>query len=135
MMKKRLGLILLPVVAIMALATGEVSIAGGVRGPRIRLSDRVLDFGHFRKDEIHDSVFTVYNDGDSTLVIHTIFSGCGCTRTSCDKKVIEPGDSTKVGVRFNSKNRALGAFRKTVVIRSNAVNTPVRILVDGVIIK
>lgn len=128
-------LVLLPVVAGVVLALAEICVAGGLRGPHIRLSDKVLDLGHFGKDQIRDSMFTVYNDGDSTLVISTIFSGCGCTKASCDKKVIEPGDSAIVDVRFDSKTRPFGGFRKTVIIRSNAVNTPIRILVDGVIVE
>jgi len=135
-MKCRLRAILLPVVvAIALLALAEVNAENNVRAARIRLTDKVLNLGHFRTNELRDSMFTIYNDGDSTLVIHTIFSGCGCTRTTCDKKIIEPGDSSIVKVRFNSKDRPLGGFRKTVVIRSNAVNNPVRVIVDGVIVE
>lgn len=134
-MRCTLRAILLPVVAIASLAMAGAGAAGNVRTAHIRLSDKILDLGHFRKDELRDSLFSIYNDGDSTLVIHTIFSGCRCTRTSCDKKILEPGDSTIVKVRFNSKGRPLGGFRKTVVIRSNAVNNPVRVLVDGVIVE
>lgn len=135
-MKSRLRAILLTSVLVIALiAMAEVSASSNVRGARIRLTDKILDFGHFRTDELRDSMFTIYNDGDSTLVIHTIFTGCGCTRTTCDKKIVEPGDSTIVQVRFNSKGRPLGGFRKSVVIRSNAINNPARVYVDGVIVK
>jgi len=135
MTKKRIKLLLLPIFMISAIALSETCIAGDARGPHIKLSEKVLDLGHFRADEPQDSSFTVYNDGDETLTIFAIFSGCGCTKTSCDNKTIQPGDSSKVNVRFNGKGRPKGAFRKAVVIRSNASNTPVRICIDGVIIE
>jgi len=100
----------------------------------MKLSDETLDLGSFKADEPQDSSFTIYNDGDETLSILTVFSGCGCTRAYNEKDTIQPGDSCIVKVRFNGKGRAIGKFRKTVVIRSNATNTPVRICVDGNII-
>jgi len=136
MIKLRHKLMLLPMFLISAMAISEVCIADDARrGPHMKLSEKTLDFGRFRADEQQDSTFTIYNDGDETLSILTIFSGCGCTRTSYDKKTIQPGDSSIVKVHFNGKGRTAGGFRKVVVIRSNATNTPVQICVDGVIIK
>lgn len=136
MIKKQIKHILLPIFMISVMALSEVCIAGDtLRGPHIKLSDEILDLGSFRADEPQDSSFTIYNDGDETLSILTIFSGCGCTRASYDKETIEPGDSSIVKVRFNGKGRHAGGFRKAIVIRSNAINTPIRICVDGVIKK
>ncbi len=127
---------LLPIFLISATVLSEVCIAADAkRGPYIRLSEKILDLGRFKADEPQDSSFTVYNDGDEPLSIHTIFSGCRCTGTSYEKGLIQPGDSSIVNVHFNGKGRHAGGFRKAVVIRSNAVNTPVRICIDGVIVK
>jgi len=126
---------LMPVFLIPALALSEACFAEDTGKAHVKLSTKILDFGHFRADEPQDSSFTIYNDGDETLTIFALFSGCGCTRTSCTKKQIEPGDSSKVGVRFNGKGRPLGGFRKAVTIRSNASNRLVHIYVDGVIVE
>ena len=127
---------MLPIFLISAAVLSEVCIAADAkRGPHIRLSDKILNLGRFKADEPQDSSFTIYNDGDEPLSIHTIFSGCGCTRTSYGKDIIQPGDSSIVNIRFNGKGRYPGGFRKAVVIRSNAINTPVHICVDGVIEK
>jgi len=101
----------------------------------MRLSEEILDLGRFRADEPQDRSFTIYNDGDEPLSILTIFSGCGCARTSYGKETIQPGDSCIVSVHFNGKGRRAGGFRKAVIIRSNATNTPVRICIDGVILE
>ncbi len=135
MIKPYHKLMLLPIFLMSAIAFSETCMAGDAHGPHIRLSDKVLDFGRFKADEPQDSSFTVYNDGDETLAIHTIFSGCGCTRTSYEKKTIQPGDSSIISVHFNGKGRPVGRFRKAIVIRSNARNTPVHIYADGVIIE
>lgn len=131
-----LRLTLLPIMLISAMVLSGVCIADDARrGPHIRLSSEILDLGRFRADEPQDSSFTIYNDGDETLSILTIFSGCGCTRTSYTKGMIQPGDSCIVSVHFNGKGRHAGGFRKAVVIRSNATNTPVRLCIDGVILE
>jgi len=128
-------LMLLPIFLISAIALSEVCIAGDAHGPHIRLSDKILNIGYFKADEPQDSSFTVYNDGDETLAIHALFSGCGCTKASYDKKTIQPGDSSIISVHFNGKGRMAGGFRKIIVIRSNASNTPVHIYIDGVIVE
>ncbi len=126
---------LLPIFLISAIVFSEICFAEDSGKPHIKLSTKNLDLGHFRADEPQDSSFTIYNDGEETLTIFALFSGCGCTRTSCTKKQIEPGDSSKVGVRFNGKGRPLGGFRKAVNIRSNASNRLVHLYVDGVIVE
>ncbi|WP_353847006.1 DUF1573 domain-containing protein [Parabacteroides sp.] len=60
-----------------------------------------------------------------------MFSDCGCTVPSWDKTAVAPGQSGMIRVRFNTKGRLPGEFRKIIRIRSNAVNRLEAVFIEG----
>lgn len=89
-------------------------------GALLRLEKNEIDFGAIAyESEVTDSL-KLYNDGTEPLVITSVFSDCGCTVPSYNRAPIAPGDSGTIAVRFNSRGRAAGTFRKAVRIRSNS---------------
>ncbi|MGE5498695.1 MAG: DUF1573 domain-containing protein, partial [Syntrophothermus sp.] len=65
----------------------------------------------------HD--FVVTNDGDAQLVITEVRASCGCTAAKPEKNTLEPGESTKINVKFNTIGRE-GHQLKYVDVLSNA---------------
>lgn len=97
----------------------------------LRLKHQEIDLGVLESGaEAVDSV-AFYNDGSVPLVIKSVFSDCGCTVADYTKPPVAPGDSGVVSVKFVSKGRAPGSFRKAVRIRSNARNHTVVLFVGG----
>lgn len=89
-------------------------------GAVLRLERDVIDFGAIEYNSTVTDSVKVCNDGDEPLVIKSVFTDCGCTVPSYSRKPIAPGECGIIAVRFISRGRSAGSFRKAVRIRSNA---------------
>ncbi len=87
------------------------------------------DYGSivFGADGSVDFVFT--NEGKNPLVITNVASTCGCTVPTWPKEPVEPGEKDTITVVYNTN--LAGPFNKTIVVYSNANNSPVRISIMG----
>ena len=77
--------------------------------------------------------FELKNTGDKPLIIVDAVASCGCTRPSYTAKPIKPGKKGKVEVTFSPIGRR-GTFRKTVKVRTNAVDRISTLVITGTII-
>jgi hypothetical protein len=76
------------------------------------------------------ATFVVRNDSEEESIrIDTLDAGCTCTQAEINSKQIGPGDSAKVRVHY--RNDIPGAFHRTVIIHSNAANSPVLVHLQG----
>ncbi len=73
--------------------------------------------------------FTYTNKGTKPLIIKDVQSSCGCTVPTWTKEPVEPGKTGTITIVYNTT--LPGAFSKTVVVTSNANNSPVRIEIRG----
>jgi hypothetical protein len=73
--------------------------------------------------------FTFTNAGTKPLTITDVKSSCGCTIPTWTKEPVEPGKTGIIKIEYDTK--IPGVFNKTVVVYSNANNSPVRIEVRG----
>ena len=89
----------------------------------LELEGRSVEVGVIPTDTIVEGVMRIRNTGDAPLVITRILAECGCTTPSSPKNPILPGEGGEIKVRFNSKGRSPGEFRKVLRIRSNADNS------------
>ena len=90
------------------------------------------NFGIVAKDTcVVSCVFTFTNTGNAPLVIHQATSSCGCTVPEYTKEPIAPGKQGTINVTYNGKAKSLGVFKKSIIIHSNAVNTPVYVYIEG----
>ena len=89
----------------------------------LELEGRSVEVGVIPTDTIVEGVMRIRNTGDAPLVIKRIFAECGCTTPSSPEDPILPGEWGEIKVRFNSKGRSPGEFRKVLRIRSNADNS------------
>ncbi len=73
--------------------------------------------------------FNFTNQGTNPLVISDVKSSCGCTVPTWPKEPIAPGKQGTISLVYNTT--LPGVFNKTVVVYSNANNSPVRLEVRG----
>ncbi|MGL4364113.1 MAG: DUF1573 domain-containing protein [Bacteroidales bacterium] len=66
--------------------------------------------------------FEFENRGNLPLLITNASSSCGCTVPDYPKTPILPGEKGKISVSYDTKR--LGAFHKSVTLRTNASNAP-----------
>lgn len=96
-------------------------------GPKMSVSQTVYDFKEIpaAKDALCD--FIVQNTGDAILEIKEVRASCGCTAVVADKKLVPPGESSKIAVRFNPGNSSAN-FEKSITVTTNDPTTPVVVL-------
>jgi hypothetical protein len=73
--------------------------------------------------------FNFTNNGTKPIIISDVKSSCGCTVPTWTKEPVEPGKQGTVSVIYNTT--LAGVFNKTVVVYSNASNSPVRLEIRG----
>ena len=90
------------------------------------------NFGFIEMGESVDHSFAFTNTGKRAINISQATATCGCTTPSYPFLPIEPGETGKIDVRFNSKGR-LGNQSATVSVFSDAENSVVKLNLTGVV--
>lgn len=103
--------------------------------PYLRLDTTLLDLGEIELDSIGSGEIRFQNTGDKPLVIHRIFTDCGCTVPSFSTKPVAPGEYGTISVRFKTRGRPPGYFRKSLRVKSNASNSRAVFNVKGKVVK
>ncbi len=101
--------------------------------PEIQFENETVQFGKIMQGVIVDTFFTFKNVGKTPLHIGQVTGSCGCTRPTWPDKPIEPGESAKIGVRFNSAKRG-GDQTKTITVESDATRAVVLLRIEGFVI-
>lgn len=104
------------VFTVSAHAQGKVEIVGG----------DTFDWGKVAPGEL-TTVIELRNAGDSTLKIDRIQPGCGCTAAPIDKNVLGPGETGKISVKLDAKNRS-GALHKIITVYSDDPIAPAKVI-------
>jgi len=91
--------------------------------PIITAAEKAFEYGNVIQGEMARHEFTVTNTGEKELKISRVRASCGCTAAEPDKKLLKPGESTKIKVEFNSTGRQ-GIQRKYIYIYSNDTANP-----------
>ena len=73
----------------------------------------------------------LHNSGDSTLYIESIKSVCSCTTWSILSDTIAPQSTDTIVVQYNGEHRWPGNFSRSILLSSNASNSPLRITLSG----
>ena len=124
-MKKQLSLLLMLLVSL--------SIFAGSKG-KIAFEATRYDFGYIEESKgvvAHDFEFT--NTGKGALIIIDTRSMCGCTASKYSREPIAPGKKGIINVTFDPKGRP-GVFRKEIKVYTSAGKSPVKLIVEGVVV-
>ncbi|MFW5886522.1 MAG: DUF1573 domain-containing protein [Bacteroidota bacterium] len=91
----------------------------------ISFDKEVYDYGVVERGSDGSCEFNFTNEGKKPLILSSVSSSCGCTVPEWPRTPVAPGETAKISVRYDTKR--VGAFTKTVTVRSNA-STPTKIL-------
>ncbi len=98
------------------------------KSPKIEFATESVDGGKIIEGEKFEYDYVFKNTGESPLILTSVKPSCGCTTPHWPQgKEIQPGESEKIAVSFNSRGR-MGKQTKSVTVRSNAVGTPTVVL-------
>ena len=75
--------------------------------------------------------FVFKNTGKAPLIITDVKSSCGCTVPEWSKEPVLPKEKGIIKVKYDTKR--IGEFYKIITVYSNAVNSPVKLYVQGVV--
>ena len=97
----------------------------------ITLDKTEIDFGSFSMKEKKEGKFKLTNTGKNLLVVYDVVTSCGCTKVQYSKEPIRPGESLELTVRYEADDS--GVFGKVLTIYSNAVHSPHKLRVKGMV--
>jgi len=115
---------------ILSISLAAFIMVSGYGQLSMKFNKTVHDYGNIKyssKDGEYD--FTFENTGDKPIVLTNVKSSCGCTVPQWSKKPVQPGETSKIKVVYNTT--IPGKFSKTVTVYSNAGNSPVKLQVKG----
>lgn len=129
-MKLLLSLLLL---SLMALTPGEPE-EGEAFEASIKMEKRGINLGDvYRSDEGRSFTFTGVNTGTAPLVLTYVHPSCNCVRLQYPREPIAPGDTLRIRGSFNPHGLSDGPFRRDIIVRSNATESKIRLLITGTI--
>lgn len=91
------------------------------------------DYGTIEKGSDGNCEFVFTNKGKSPLILNNVRASCGCTVPQWTREPVAPGETGVIKVKYNTN--IPGAFNKTVIVNSNAVNNTVRLIIKGQVSK
>jgi hypothetical protein len=84
----------------------------------IKFKEDNFDFGTIKQGQKVKHTFEFTNTGKTPLIIQNASASCGCTIPDWPHDPIQPGESSKIDVEFNSAGKK-GSITKTVSITAN----------------
>ena len=107
-----------------------VSVANAqFMGPKITSLEKEFDFGQIVEGSIVVHDFIITNDGDEELYLIKVSSTCGCTVAKPEQEKLQPGETTKLKVSFNSKNKPGRQKKYISVFTNDPANTRYRLVI------
>jgi hypothetical protein len=130
-MKKLLGVYLL-----LLIITGACTNSGEEKakqsGKEIFFEEEFHNYGEIAENSNGSYGFIFKNVSDVPVIINRVRSSCGCTIPEWPREPIEPGESDKIQVRYNTE--LVGPFQKSIYVYSSAENSPVKLQIKGKVI-
>jgi len=93
------------------------------------------DFGQVKEGELLKHDFVLKNESKETLRIKDVNTSCGCTLSKVKEKILLPGQSTAIEVKFNTKGYS-GAAKQYVYVHTDSLDKPIiRFIIKADVIK
>lgn len=118
---KNIFLALAFLVALTTIAQDKViasSEKAEVSGPVMSFETAVLDYGKIEHKSDGNRAFVLTNTGNAPLIISNAKGSCGCTVPTWSRDPLAPGQSTEIGVKYDTKR--IGKFTKTITLTTNS---------------
>jgi hypothetical protein len=101
-------------------------ITPAVDGPGMVFENETIDYGTVPHNADGKREFVFTNNGNKPLIIESTQGSCGCTVPTKPEGPIAPGAKGIIGVKYATDR--VGAFTKTVTVKSNAVGQETKVL-------
>jgi len=101
--------------------------------PVIKVESSRFDFGKVTTGSKVSHDFIIRNEGTRDLVIRSTKASCGCTAIKPEKSVLAPGESSKVGIVFDTRGRTGKQHKTVTVITNDPSNHTVTLHVEGIV--
>ena len=93
------------------------------------------DFGQVKEGASLKHEFELKNDTGKALNIKDIDTSCSCTVSEVGKKKLEPGESTAINAKFNTKGYS-GPTKQYIYVHTDSVDKPIiRFVIKADVIK
>ncbi|MHC4444870.1 MAG: DUF1573 domain-containing protein [Planctomycetota bacterium] len=99
--------------------------------PKIRCDNPKYEFPEVWGGEKVKHAFTIHNDGDATLEILKVRSGCGCTTVKGYDKKIPPGGKTDITFEVKTSTRAPKKTVSPTITSNDPVTPTLRLTITG----
>ncbi len=103
--------------------------SGTKEKPEIVFENTTHDFGQVAHAGKANCSFRFVNKGNAPLLLVHVRATCGCTTPEWPGEPIEKGQDGKITVRYDT--RRTGRFVKSIIVYSNASNSPVKLIISG----
>lgn len=130
-----ISIICFPVTGCLSQTAENLSDVKGVDTEKQKDNPYSWDFGEVKQGAVltHDFVFK--NESNSVLTIKDVNTSCGCTLSEIKKKVLQPNESTVIGVKFNSKGYS-GPVTQFIYVNTDSLDKPiVRYIIKANVVK
>jgi hypothetical protein len=94
----------------------------------------VHDFGTIKDTDNVSEDFTFTNNGKSDLVIYKVKASCGCTATEPEKKLLKPGESSKIKVTFSAYGKSGPNSKQVTVVTNDPTNHNIKLEIKSNIV-
>lgn len=102
------------------------TVKSAVEGAGMVYENETIDYGNIQQNSDGNREFVFTNNGNKPLIIESTQGSCGCTVPTKPEGPIAPGAKASIGVKYDT-NR-VGAFTKTVTVKSNALGNETKLL-------
>ena len=98
----------------------------------IDFKETIFDYGEIPFKGNGECTFTLTNTGKGPLVLNEVTTSCGCTAVEWPQKPILNGETADITIKYDTKRQ--GTFNKSIIIKSNADNTPLSLEIKGTVL-
>ena len=98
--------------------------------PVFSFKEETYDFGDITDGDVVEHVFTFTNTGDAPLVIQDAKASCGCTIPKKPEQPVAPGETSEIGVKFNSSGKT-GVVKKAITLTANTNPTVTQLYITA----
>jgi hypothetical protein len=106
--------------------SGIKSATPKVDGAGMVFENETIDYGTIPHNADGKREFVFVNNGNKPLTIESTQGSCGCTVPSKPESAIAPNGKGTIGVKYDTSR--VGAFTKTITVKSNATGQETKIL-------
>jgi hypothetical protein len=104
------------------------------KGPRIAAEPMVFDFGKVLSQKTLHKDFVIRNFGTEDLDIERVSTTCGCTVAEEPPKVVKPGQSAVLKIRFETRSYSGRVERKILVQSNDPVKNPLELRIQATVV-